>query len=81
MCGTIFISHGFLTTMKNRNMPELARVPKEVLDDAMVVPQRALDLLDMYARRTTQRGCEPALSSSNDVSASCRKLLRAAVRA
>ena len=49
MCGTIFISHGFLTTMKNRNMPELARVPKEVLDDAMVVPQRALNLLDMYA--------------------------------
>ena len=49
VCGTIFISHGFLTTMKNRNIPELAPVPKEVLDGAKVVPSVPLTLLDMYA--------------------------------
>ena len=41
---TIFILHGFLTTIKNRNMLELGckPLPKEVLDDAEVVSSALL---------------------------------------
>ena len=51
MLGTTFILHGFLTTMKNRNMPELGQnpLPEEVVGDAKVVPSVPLTLLDMHA--------------------------------